>query len=100
MSLQTLKVLAEMLKNPTAEHYGLEIAKGTGLPSGSLYPILLRLEQHGWLTSDWEDIDPVAEGRRKRRYYRFTSDGLRQARQEVEGTVTELKVGLGGLAHG
>ena len=43
-------------------------------------PILARLETVGWLTSRWEDIDPRAEGRPARRYYRLTPDGLELAR--------------------
>lgn len=44
-------------------------------PSGTIHPILARLEQAGWLESRWEEIDPSEKGRPRRRYYRFTSDG-------------------------
>ena len=37
------------------------------------YPILLRLEHEGWVASHWEDIDPRAEKRPARRYYRLTA---------------------------
>ena len=53
----------------------------TGLPAGTIYPIIARLERYGWLESRWEDpTKHEAERRPRRRYYRFTSDGAEQAR--------------------
>jgi PadR family transcriptional regulator PadR len=80
MTMTTLKVLGVLLDDPTAEHYGLEISKAAGLASGSLYPILARLEQAGWIQGAWEDLDPAAAGRRPRRYYRLTPVGAVRAR--------------------
>jgi PadR family transcriptional regulator, regulatory protein PadR len=51
-----------------------------GLPSGTIHPILARLETVGWLTSRWEEIDPRAEGRPARRSSRLTPDGLQLAK--------------------
>jgi len=90
MTLQTQHVLRVLLDDPSAEHYGLEVAKAAGLPSGSLYPILARLEQAGWLTSDWEEIDEREAGRRRRRYYRLTPNGTAQADQALALTVQRL----------
>ncbi len=81
MTLSTLRVLAVLLADPIAEHYGLEVAQAAELAGGTLYPILARLETAGWLTSHWEDIDEAAEGRRRRRYYRLTDSGAERARQ-------------------
>jgi PadR family transcriptional regulator, regulatory protein PadR len=83
MTMQTLRVLKVLLDEPLAEHFGLEISRTAGLPTGSIYPILARLEQAGWLESAWEDIDPVAAGRRRRRYYKLSSDGAEKARRAV-----------------
>jgi PadR family transcriptional regulator PadR len=83
MTTSVLKVVAALLTDPAAERYGLQIMQDTGLPSGTLYPILVRLERAGWVESRWEDIDPVAEGRPSRRYYRLTSEGTVAARREV-----------------
>ena len=47
----------------------MEIGTAAGLPSGTVHPILARLETVGWLTSRWEDINPRTEGRPARRYY-------------------------------
>jgi DNA-binding PadR family transcriptional regulator len=63
MKTAVVKVIAAMLEQPELERYGLDLMRGTGLPSGTLYPILVRLERAGWLDPSWEDIDPVAEGR-------------------------------------
>ena len=79
MSLQTLKVLEAFLEQPTEELAGADVQKRCGLASGTLYPILLRLESAGWFVSRWEAIDPVKEGRPRRRLYRITPSGLSRA---------------------
>jgi PadR family transcriptional regulator, regulatory protein PadR len=84
MTLQTLQVLRVLLDEPVSEHYGLKISENSGLPTGSIYPILTRLETAGWVTSAWEDIDESAEGRRARRYYQLTDEGAESARREIE----------------
>lgn len=82
----TRSVLQVFLHDPDAEYYGLDVAAVTGLKSGSLYPILGRLEDSGWLTSRWEDADPGVEGRPRRRYYRLTPDGIAMAKAVVQPT--------------
>src|SRR5271168_174184 len=79
MSLQTLKVLETFLENPTEQLAGAEVHQRCGIASGTLYPILLRLESAGWFASQWESIDPSKAGRPRRRLYRLTSTGLRRA---------------------
>ncbi|NEW95485.1 PadR family transcriptional regulator [Rhodopseudomonas sp. BR0G17] len=63
---------------------GAEIHLETKIGSGTLYPLLARLEQAGWLVSEWETIDPSAEGRPRRRYYSITGEGQRAAREALE----------------
>ena len=77
------RVLAALVEDPAADRYGLDLMGATGLPSGTLYPILTRLERAGWLTADWEQIDASEAGRPARRYYRLSQDGLANARQEL-----------------
>jgi PadR family transcriptional regulator, regulatory protein PadR len=84
ITLPLLKVLRELARQPTGEHYGLELARATRLSSGTVYPILTRLERAHWVTSDWEDIDEATEGRRRRRYYRLTGEGATAARAVLE----------------
>ncbi|MCX4657300.1 helix-turn-helix transcriptional regulator [Streptomyces microflavus] len=75
MTMPTRAVLAAFMAKPADEHYGLEVSEAAGLAPGSIYPILIRLEQCGWLESRWEDIDKHAEGRPARRYYRLSEKG-------------------------
>src|SRR5262249_15997522 len=53
ITLQTQLVLRAMLAEPAAERYGLQLCAETGLPSGTIYPIVARLEQLGWVHSSW-----------------------------------------------
>ena len=80
LSLQTLQVLEAFLENPTAQLAGAEVHQRCGIASGTLYPILIRLESAGWFVSQWEAIDPSALGRPRRRLYRLTFNRL-EARQ-------------------
>jgi len=77
----TLDVL-EILLGGGEELYGLRIAKAASRPTGSVFPILARLEQLGWVISEWESGDPGARGPR-RRFYRLTGLGLAGARELV-----------------
>jgi PadR family transcriptional regulator, regulatory protein PadR len=79
ISLQTLRVLEAFLDNPTDPLSGADVQKRSRLASGTLYPILLRLESAGWFSSRWESIDPSSAGRPRRRLYRLTSTGLSRA---------------------
>jgi len=79
ISFQTLKVLDAFLDKPTAELSGADVHKLSGIASGTLYPILLRLESAGWFISRWESVDPVSAGRPRRRLYRLTRGGLARA---------------------
>ena len=83
MTIPTQLVLQFFLADPTAERYGLEIGQAAGLPSGTVHPILARLEGCGWLTSEWEAVDPRAEGRPARRYYQLTGLGTSSAREAL-----------------
>ena len=90
MTLQTQLVLRAMLDEPTADHYGLELARTTGLKTGTLYPILARLEQAEWVGSSWEDVDPSEAGLPARRYYRLTPTGAAEARRVIEESIASL----------
>ncbi|MGD8363117.1 MAG: PadR family transcriptional regulator [Gemmatimonadota bacterium] len=65
--------------------YGFDIIEATGLPSGTVYPALRRLEAAGCLESEWEEDGAAeAEGRPPRCYYRLTPEGLLLLREVVE----------------
>jgi PadR family transcriptional regulator len=80
MTTPTKMVLRALLDRPTEEHYGLELAVAVGIAPGTVYPILARLEQIGWVMSRWEAPDAESEGRPRRRYYRVDPDGAEDAR--------------------
>jgi PadR family transcriptional regulator len=79
ISLQTLRALEAFLDDPSEALAGADVQKRSGLASGTLYPILLRLESAGWFVSRWETIDPASAGRPRRRLYRLTPSGLARA---------------------
>lgn len=78
-----VKVLELFLTDPEADRYGLDVMRATGFPSGTVYPLLVRLQHAGWLGARWEEIDPVATGRPARHLYRLTPHGVRSAREHL-----------------
>ena len=73
MTYQTALVLEALM---AGRHHGFDIMDATDLPSGTIYPILRRLDEEGLVRSRWER-DTVArrEQRPPRRYYEMTSTG-------------------------
>jgi PadR family transcriptional regulator len=102
MTLSTQLVLGAMLAEPAQEMYGLQIGQAAELPSGTIHPILARLEGCGWLESRWEDIDPAEEGRPRRRYYRLSAEGAECARTALarvhtpRALLSRLRPGMAG----
>lgn len=88
----TMKVLEAVITEPGSS--GADVAKRTKLATGTLYPILLRLEAAGWLDSSWEVGSPEELGRPRRRFYRVTAEGAQAARQAAR----EMQPMLGRLA--
>lgn len=80
-----------LLDAPTDEIYGLEVVRATGLPAGSAYTILRRLEDQGLLESRWEDRDSAEVGRPRRRYFRLNGDGRRVAYGETDAQRAALR---------
>jgi PadR family transcriptional regulator, regulatory protein PadR len=79
-SAQTNHVLETFLDAPRQWQYGYDISRTTGLKSGTLYPILMRLADRKLLETRWEDVEP---GRPPRHMYRLTAQGLRVAREHL-----------------
>ncbi|HTA12713.1 MAG TPA: helix-turn-helix transcriptional regulator [Solirubrobacteraceae bacterium] len=93
ITIQMFAVLSAMLQAPEAEWYGLDLSKRSGLKPGTIYPILARLLQAGWLERRWEAIDPAAEGRPRRRLYRLTGVGATSARWALDEHLAALQPG-------
>jgi PadR family transcriptional regulator PadR len=84
MTPQTIAVLRVLLEDSATPRYGLDIARHAGLKTGTLHPILNRLQQAGLIESFWEDpADHEDQGRPRRRYYRFAGGGETAAFQAV-----------------
>lgn len=86
-SAQTLLVLAALLAQPTDWRHGYDLAKQTGLKSGTLYPILVRLSDRGLMEARWEEGRPA--GRPPRHLYRLSSEGLAQAKAALDAAALE-----------
>ena len=81
VSRQTLAILEALLARPSQWHHGYAISRRTCISSGTLYPVLMRLDRLGWLETKWEDSD--VSGRPPRHLYRLTGDGREWAREEL-----------------
>jgi PadR family transcriptional regulator, regulatory protein PadR len=75
------RVLSAFLADPAAPRYGYDLMKTARLPSGTLYPLLARLERQKLVASAWET--PQHDGQRPRKYYQLTGEGIRIARLEL-----------------
>ena len=78
---QTLALLAALLAQPGCWRHGYELSGETGLKSGTLYPILMRMEDRGLLAARWEAAAP--HGRPPRHLYRLTAQGVSWAREQL-----------------
>ncbi len=77
-SPQTRALLLALLEKPLAWRHGYELSKATKLQSGTLYPLLIRLSEQGFLESKWEE--PAQPGKPPRHAYRLTASGKALAR--------------------
>jgi PadR family transcriptional regulator, regulatory protein PadR len=80
ISPQTLDLLDELLERPSEWRHGYALSQSTEISSGTLYPILMRLEKLRWLETKWEE---PKGGRPPRHLYRLTSQARAWAREEL-----------------
>ncbi|WP_203935255.1 PadR family transcriptional regulator [Virgisporangium ochraceum] len=80
-SPQTLRLFEALSTDPTRWRYGYDLSRETGLASGTLYPILMRLAEQKLLDTDWEPSDEP--GRPPRHTYRLTADGVALAEDRL-----------------
>lgn len=85
-SPQTLLVLEALTRDPDGWRHGYDIARETGLRSGTLYPVLIRLAERGMVEARWDDR--VESGRPRRHLYRITAEGATVARAHPPRRVT------------
>jgi PadR family transcriptional regulator PadR len=97
ISPQTLRVLERFAQRPTAWRYGYELSRETGLKSGTLYPILMRLAKHSLLETKWVTTQ---DGVPPRHTYRLTPNGIELVRTSVAGIRSDWKVRQRALSGG
>ena len=85
LSAQTLAVLQALAAEPSSWRHGYDLARETGLKSGSLYPILVRLADRKLVEARWEEGQPA--GRPRRHLYRLTADGRAAASAALAAAV-------------
>lgn len=78
---QAARVMESLVR--LGEQSGADLTRRTGIKSGTLYPLLLRLEQAGWVASRWEAEQPHDLGRPRRRFYHVTGVGAAHAREQA-----------------
>lgn len=71
----TLRVAAALMDQPHAPHWGYQTSKSSGVRPGTLYPILNKFLEEGWLAGKWENPEEIS-GRPPRRYYELTAEGM------------------------
>jgi DNA-binding PadR family transcriptional regulator len=96
-SKQTRSLLSLLLETPDTWWHGYDLSGETGLKSGTLYPILMRLKEQGLLVSEWRE--PTQPGRPPRHVYQLSASGRALAKaqaRDAKGAVAS--VGKGKLA--
>lgn len=84
-SKQMIQLLAVWMTAPLAWRHGYDLMKETGLSSGTLYPILMRMTEKGLVEAEWRE--PTQPGRPPRHAYRLTANGIALARSlESDGS--------------
>ncbi len=99
IAVPVARVLAVLLAAPQDDHYGHALMRASTLSSGTLYPILARLTEAGWVSKRWENVDPATGAPRARAYYRLTADGLATARQRLAELRVHTRPAATGLAR-
>jgi DNA-binding PadR family transcriptional regulator len=74
--------------------HGYELSQQTGLKSGTLYPLLIRLSDQGWLEARW--TEPEREGRPPRHEYRLTREGAALASKQAAAEIEQAQVAVKG----
>jgi PadR family transcriptional regulator, regulatory protein PadR len=90
-SSQTRALLAAFLDHAQTWRHGYDLAKETGLKSGTLYPLLMRLSEQGLLESCWQEA--ARPGLPPRHVYRLTAPGLALAREQELAAVAAERAG-------
>ena len=83
ISGKPLEILLFLSNFPQESFAGYSLSKTLGIPSGTLYPLLVKLEKAGLLDSQWENGDPQELGRPRRRYYTINGQGIASLNEKM-----------------
>jgi DNA-binding PadR family transcriptional regulator len=78
-SRQTVAVLHALAAKPSDWSHGYDLCRALGLKAGTVYPILIRLAERGYVETAWEQ--DVPQGRPPRHLYRLSATGAEQVRE-------------------
>ena len=87
-STRPMRALLAAFIQEVGWRHGYELSKETGLKSGTLYPLLMRFAERGWVEARWTEA--AAPGRPPRHIYRLTAEGRRVAAESMEPGVLRL----------
>jgi PadR family transcriptional regulator PadR len=90
------RVLAALVRAGASGRHGYDLCREAQIKSGTLYPLLIRLEAQGFLAADWQAAD--APGRPPRHVYRLTAAGVRLADEHPLATTRSDATPQAGLA--
>jgi PadR family transcriptional regulator, regulatory protein PadR len=90
-SRQTRALLAAFLEQSRTWRHGYDLSKETGLSSGTLYPLLMRLSEQGLLEERWQQAE--RPGLPPRHTYRLTASGLALAREQELAAIAAARAG-------
>lgn len=82
-------LLAAFVGGEAGWRHGYDLSKETGLSSGTLYPLLMRFSERGWVEARW--AEPAAPGRPPRHLYRLTAEGQRIAAESLADPAPRLR---------
>lgn len=88
-------LLAILLRAGSQWSHGYELSRRAGVKSGTLYPLLVRLEGQGYLEAEWQQSNEV--GRPPRHAYRLTASGVQLARANPPGQTANIAWDNGGV---
>jgi DNA-binding PadR family transcriptional regulator len=89
LSPQALGLFVEMARAPRTWHHGYDLTKALSIKSGTLYPLLMRLEEQGLLEAEWRESEQP--GRPARHVYRLTTQGLQVAHDASTGQPSKTR---------
>jgi PadR family transcriptional regulator PadR len=93
LTLKSARIVRIFLEDPAHARYGLELMRYASMGSGTLYPVLARLEAAGWLVREREDIDPAAVGRPRRTLLRLAPEAVPLARAKLAEITRDISPG-------